>query len=114
MPLQHKRTLEANARIENIQEFLSVTKKFDEKDAEEEETGLDRLTRFLLDLALIADTDDGDSESSEVTLMYSSCGLGSGISCCLPDWYGGNVFPLSRASRRRGRIGRETSFRLTF
>lgn len=33
-------TLEANARIENIQEFLSVTKSFDEKEAEEEETGL--------------------------------------------------------------------------
>ncbi|WP_330847661.1 3'-5' exonuclease, partial [Streptococcus suis] len=67
--LAAQNTLEANARIENIQEFLSVTKNFDEKDAEEEETGLDRLTRFLLDLALIADTDDGDTESSEVTLM---------------------------------------------
>lgn len=38
--LAAQNTLEANARIENIQEFLSVTKNFDEKDAEEEETGL--------------------------------------------------------------------------
>lgn len=35
----------------------------------EEETGLDKLSRFLNDLALIADTDSGSQETSEVTLM---------------------------------------------
>ncbi|MHC3850381.1 3'-5' exonuclease, partial [Streptococcus thermophilus] len=59
------------SRIENIEEFMSVTKNFDETntDGTEDETGIDRLGRFLNDLALIADTDDGEVEAAEVTLM---------------------------------------------
>ncbi|MGT2911869.1 DNA helicase PcrA [Streptococcus cameli] len=91
-------TLEANARIENIQEFLSVTKNFDEKEVEEEETGLDTLSRFLNDLALIADTDDGDSESSEVTLMTLHAAKGLEFPYVFLIGMEENVFPLSRAS----------------
>lgn len=69
--LRLQNTLESQARIENIEEFLSVTKNFDESSAsqEEDETGVDRLGRFLNDLALIADTDDSQTEAAEVTLM---------------------------------------------
>ena len=69
--LSMQQTLESQARIENIEEFMSVTKNFDETntDGSEDETGIDRLGRFLNDLALIADTDDGDMEAAEVTLM---------------------------------------------
>ncbi|HES1064357.1 TPA: UvrD-helicase domain-containing protein, partial [Streptococcus pyogenes] len=69
--LRLQNTLESQARIENIEEFLSVTKNFDESSAsqEEDETGVDRLGRFLNDLALIADTDDSQAEAAEVTLM---------------------------------------------
>ena len=69
--LSMQQTLESQARIENIEEFMSVTKNFDETntDGTEDETGIDRLGRFLNDLALIADTDDGDMEAAEVTLM---------------------------------------------
>ena len=50
---------------------MTVTKNFDENqdDAPEDESGIDKLSRFLNDLALIADTDDGDAETAEVTLM---------------------------------------------
>ncbi|HES5802247.1 TPA: UvrD-helicase domain-containing protein, partial [Streptococcus pyogenes] len=67
--LRLQNTLESQARIENIEEFLSVTKNFDESSAsqEEDETGVDRLGRFLNDLALIADTDDSQAEAAEVT-----------------------------------------------
>ena len=68
--LNAQATLESKARVENIEEFLSVTKNFDDtSDGSEEETGLDKLSRFLNDLALIADTDSGSQETSEVTLM---------------------------------------------
>lgn len=68
--LNTQATLESKARVENIEEFLSVTKNFDDTtDVTEEETGLDKLSRFLNDLALIADTDSGSQETSEVTLM---------------------------------------------
>ncbi|HFE9457523.1 TPA: UvrD-helicase domain-containing protein, partial [Streptococcus agalactiae] len=51
--LQVQNTLESQARIENIEEFLSVTKNFDDNPeiTVEGETGLDRLSRFLNDLA---------------------------------------------------------------
>ncbi|MGT2711779.1 DNA helicase PcrA [Streptococcus oriscaviae] len=91
-------TLEANARIENIQEFLSVTKSFDEKEQEEDETGLDRLSRFLNDLALIADTDDGESEASQVTLMTLHAAKGLEFPVVFIIGMEENVFPLVRAT----------------
>ena len=92
-------TLESQARIENIEEFLSVTKNFDENpDNPADETGLDKLSRFLNDLALIADTDDGDQESSEVTLMTLHAAKGLEFSVVFLVGMEENVFPLSRAS----------------
>lgn len=48
--LQVQNTLESQARIENIEEFLSVTKNFDDNPeiTVEGETGLDRLSRFFI------------------------------------------------------------------
>lgn len=100
-------TIEANARIENIQEFLSVTKNFDEKEVEEEETGLDRLSRFLLDLALIADTDDGDKEMSEVTLMTLHAAKGLEFPVVFLIGMEENVFPLSRAAEEEAELEEE-------
>lgn len=100
-------TIEANARIENIQEFLSVTKNFDEKGSEEEETGLETLSRFLNDLALIADTDDGDTESSEVTLMTLHAAKGLEFPVVFLIGMEENVFPLSRASEEEAELEEE-------
>lgn len=93
-------TLESQARVENIQEFLSVTKNFDDKTAETEtdETGLDRLSRFLNDLALIADTDDGDGQASQVTLMTLHAAKGLEFPLVFLIGMEEGVFPLSRAS----------------
>ena len=92
-------TLESQARIENIEEFLSVTKNFDESpDNPTDESGLDKLSRFLNDLALIADTDDGDTESSEVTLMTLHAAKGLEFPVVFLIGMEENVFPLSRAS----------------
>lgn len=100
-------TLEANARIENIQEFLSVTKSFDEKEPEEEETGLEKLSRFLNDLALIADTDDGDVENAEVTLMTLHAAKGLEFPVVFLIGMEENVFPLSRASEDESELEEE-------
>lgn len=96
--LRSQQTLEANARIENIQEFLSVTKNFDDKNAGNEETGLERLSRFLNDLALIADSDEGDKESSEVTLMTLHAAKGLEFPIVFLVGMEENVFPLTRAA----------------
>lgn len=101
-------TLESQARIENIEEFLSVTKNFDENpENDTEETGLDRLSRFLNDLALIADTDDGDRESSEVTLMTLHAAKGLEFPVVFIIGMEENVFPLSRAAEDEDELEEE-------
>lgn len=72
--LRAEKTLEAESRLENIEEFLSVTKSF-------EDTNDDKsLVSFLTDLALVADIDKLDEDGNEedaVTLMtlHSAKGL---------------------------------------
>ena len=101
-------TLESQARIENIEEFLSVTKNFDESpDNPSDESGLDKLSRFLNDLALIADTDDGDMESSEVTLMTLHAAKGLEFPVVFLVGMEENVFPLSRASEDEDELEEE-------
>lgn len=98
--LQIQNTLESQARIENIEEFLSVTKNFDEtnEDGAEDESGLDKLGRFLNDLALIADTDDGNEGASEVTLMTLHAAKGLEFPVVFLIGMEEGVFPLSRAA----------------
>lgn len=107
--LQVQQTLESQARIENIEEFLSVTKAFDEKDeTEEDETGLDRLGRFLNDLALIADTDDADShEVSEVTLMTLHAAKGLEFPVVFLIGMEEGVFPLGKAFEDKAELEEE-------
>ena len=101
-------TLESQARIENIEEFLSVTKNFDESpDNPADESGLDKLSRFLNELALIADTDDGDQESSEVTLMTLHAAKGLEFPVVFLVGMEENVFPLSRASEDEDELEEE-------
>ena len=72
--LKAEKTLEAESRLENIDEFLSVTKNFEE--SSEDKT----LIAFLTDLALVADIDQLDKEENvkdTVVLMtlHSAKGL---------------------------------------
>lgn len=71
--LESERSLEAQSRLENLEEFLSVTRNFEEKSEDKS------LISFLTDLALIADIDKVDEQESqeEVLLMtmHSAKGL---------------------------------------
>ena len=97
--LTNQGNLESQARIENIQEFLSVTKNFDENgETVDDESGVETLSRFLNDLALIADTDDGAQETSEVTLMTLHAAKGLEFPVVFLIGMEENVFPLSRAA----------------
>ncbi|TDL30612.1 DNA helicase PcrA [Jeotgalibacillus sp. S-D1] len=92
--LRAEKTIEAQSRLENIDEFLSVTKAFEE--ASEDKS----LVAFLTDLALVADIDQLDKEetSSElVTLMtlHSAKGLEFPIVFLIGLEEG--VFPHSRS-----------------
>lgn len=72
--LKAEKSLEAESRLENIEEFLSVTKSFEAQNNDKS------LVAFLTDLALVADIDQLDNEgaaSDAVTLMtlHSAKGL---------------------------------------
>jgi len=66
--LEQQHTMEADARIENIQEFISVAKQF-EQDRLEEESEDSSLLQFLTDLSLVSDADSDDGDGRMVTLM---------------------------------------------
>jgi len=94
--LKQEKTLESQSRLENIEEFLSVTQSF-EKQSEDKS-----LVAFLTDLALIADIDqldkeDDQQEQDQVVLMtlHSAKGLEFPVVFLIGMEEG--VFPHSRS-----------------
>ncbi|ARJ50177.1 DNA helicase PcrA [Staphylococcus lutrae] len=70
--LNNEQTLESRSRLENIDEFMSVPKDYEESTPLEEQS----LINFLTDLSLVADVDEAHLENG-VTLMtmHSAKGL---------------------------------------
>jgi len=96
LELQRENTLESKARLENIDEFLSVTQEFEQRNEDKS------LISFLTDLALIADIDSmndekGNEEEDAVILMtmHSAKGLEFPVVFIIGMEEG--VFPHSRA-----------------
>lgn len=93
--LKLEKTLEAESRLENIDEFLSVTQNFEEKNDDKS------LTAFLTDLALIADIDqlneEEEQDDNKIVLMtlHSAKGLEFPVVFLLGLEEG--VFPHSRS-----------------
>ena len=61
--LQEEKSLEADIRLENLEEFKSVTKTF------EEEVGVVSLEEFLLEVSLVSDIEEYKDDPNRVTLM---------------------------------------------
>ena len=70
--LEREQTLESRSRLENIDEFMSVPKDYEENTPLEEQS----LINFLTDLSLVADIDEAQIEDG-ITLMtmHSAKGL---------------------------------------
>ncbi|WP_100012502.1 DNA helicase PcrA [Lentibacillus sediminis] len=94
--LKNEATLESQSRLENLEEFMTVTKDFEEA-AEEDKT----LVAFLTDLALIADIDKVDAEEQEnepkITLMTLHAAKGLEFPVVFLIGMEENVFPHSRS-----------------
>ena len=69
--LEHEKTLESEIRLENLNEFKSITASFEER------TGSVNLSDFLEEVSLIADMSEHKASDSGVTLMtiHSAKGL---------------------------------------
>ncbi|WP_043934327.1 DNA helicase PcrA [Bacillus sp. EB01] len=102
--LQAEKSIEAQSRLENLEELLSVTKNF-------EETSEDKtLVSFLTDLALVADIDsmeEGQEKTEKVTLMtlHSAKGLEFPVVFLIGLEEG--VFPHSRSLMDEGEMEEE-------
>ena len=88
--LKIQNTLESQARLENLEEFLTVTQEFDkqfEKQNEEDADAPDeKLTVFLNDLALVSDIDNLEEETTQVTLMTLHAAKGLEFPVVFFDW----------------------------
>jgi DNA helicase-2/ATP-dependent DNA helicase PcrA len=94
--LKQQKSIEAQTRIENLEEFLSVTKHFDEE--WEPVEGETRLSSFLNDLALVSDVETEDAaEKNEVTLMTIHAAKGLEFPVVFVLGVEEGVFPLKRA-----------------
>ncbi|MGP4108101.1 DNA helicase PcrA [Virgibacillus sp. L01] len=94
--LKNERTIESQSRIENLEEFKTVTQDFEK--VSEDKT----LVAFLTDLALIADLDrvddDEDSENEEkITMMTLHAAKGLEFPVVFLIGLEENVFPHSRS-----------------
>ncbi|MBM7601121.1 DNA helicase-2/ATP-dependent DNA helicase PcrA [Virgibacillus halotolerans] len=93
--LKNERTIESQSRLENLEEFMTVTQDF-EKTSEDK-----TLVSFLTDLALIADidkVDESDPDNQEkITLMTLHAAKGLEFPIVFLIGMEENVFPHSRS-----------------
>jgi DNA helicase-2/ATP-dependent DNA helicase PcrA len=91
--LEAERTIEAQGRIENLQELIEVGHEFDAGVAEEQDT----LGVFLQQIALVADADARSDEEGLVTLMTAHNAKGLEYPTIFVTGLEDGVFPHSRA-----------------
>ena len=99
--LEKERTPEADGRIENLKEFLSVTKQY------EEETPDADLAGFLEHVALVADVDLYDDSADAVVMMSLHAAKGLEFPVVFLVGMEEGVFPHSRSLWEPGELEEE-------
>lgn len=98
--LKAENTLESQNRLENLEEFLTVTKEYDKRykaEMDEESDPTEKLAEFLNDLALVSDIDSLEEEMSQITLMTMHAAKGLEFPVVFIIGMEEGIFPLSRA-----------------
>ena len=86
--LEQERTLEADIRLENLEEFKSITKTF------EEESGIASLEDFLNEVSLVSDVNDQKNDDAhKVTLMTTHAVKGLEFKYVFVIGMEENIFP---------------------
>ncbi|MFC6314306.1 DNA helicase PcrA [Lapidilactobacillus achengensis] len=94
--LEAQKTVEAETRLENLAEFLTVTQQFDDS-YEPETDDSEPLTDFIAGLALTSDQDDLEEDIKQVTLMTLHAAKGLEFPVVFLVGLEEGIFPLSRA-----------------
>lgn len=94
--LKAEKTIEAETRLENLDEFLSVTKRFDDQ-YEPEDDESNALSDFLAEVSLLSDQDDLANNDDQVALMTLHAAKGLEFPVVFLVGMEDGLFPLSRA-----------------
>ncbi|MGC6769207.1 DNA helicase PcrA [Enterococcus sp. LJL51] len=109
--LIRQNNLESQSRLENLDEFLTVTQEFDKRYAQQDEENAEapeeKLAVFLNDLALVSDIDDLEESSSQVTLMTLHAAKGLEFPVVFLIGMEEGIFPLSRAMLEESELEEE-------
>lgn len=89
--LESEETLEAEARLENLEEFKSITKSFEDKN------GVISLSDFLEEISLVADVEEHKDVQDVVTLMTIHSAKGLEFKYVFVIGMEEGVFPHSRS-----------------
>lgn len=91
--LKEDKSLESQSRLENIEEFMSVTKDFEKNNDDKS------LISFLTDLALIADIDQMDEEEEDEAVVMMTLHSAKGLEFPLVFLVGmeEGIFPHNRS-----------------
>ena len=95
--LRAERTIEAQGRIENLQELVNVASEYDASGSEEPSLG-----EFLQQVSLVADSDTRDDDAGVVTLMTLHNAKGLEYPIVFMIGVEDGVFPHSRALEEGG------------
>lgn len=97
--LKAEHTIEAETRLENLDEFLSVTKRFDDEYEENDDSNEteNALSDFLAEVSLLSDQDDLANNDDQVALMTLHAAKGLEFPVVFLVGMEDGLFPLSRA-----------------
>lgn len=94
--LEIQKTVEAETRLENLAEFLTVTQQFDDS-YQPEDNDSQPLIDFIADLALTSDQDELGEDLKQVTLMTLHAAKGLEFPVVFLVGMEEGIFPLSRS-----------------
>lgn len=104
--LKQEHTIEADTRLENLDEFLSVTKRFDDH-YEPEDDDSNQLSDFLAEVSLLSDQDDLDDDDNQVALMTLHAAKGLEFPVVFLIGMEDGLFPLSRSMMDESQLEEE-------
>ena len=96
--LSEEKTIEAEGRVENLKEFLSVTNEFDQRRKKfGGDDGFGDLGMFLEEVALISDVDNLELATEKITLMTLHSAKGLEFPIVFIAGMEENIFPSGRS-----------------
>lgn len=104
--LKKEKTLESASRLENLDEFLTVTKRFDDNFEAEDDESLP-INDFLSEVTLLSDQDDIEDDGNKVTLMTLHAAKGLEFPVVFLVGMEDGIFPLSRAMLEEDQLEEE-------